>query len=105
MVLLLRNELLLVVALRLTSGKWLGNRQHASNPRTKAEFTLALYWALIGRLFSDNLFTRCSAYRLRVSTCRGFWTFLSLCSLWLILAGFAHDVVIFQSFNEFRLGW
>src|SRR5260370_41694801 len=47
-VLLLCSELLLVVGLRLASREWFGNRQHRSNPRTKAELPLAPFFSLAG---------------------------------------------------------
>jgi len=71
-VLLLRSELLLVVALRLASGERLGNRQHVSNPRTKGEFTLALFLRLIVGLRHSILLILPITYGLRFGVSRGF---------------------------------
>jgi hypothetical protein len=71
-VLLLGGELLLVVGLRLARGKRLGNRQHFSNPRTKAEFTLAVFLRLNGGLRHSILLALSIAYGLRFDGCRGF---------------------------------
>src|SRR5208337_5336131 len=73
-VLLLRSEFLFVVGLGLASGEWLGNRQHRSNPRTKAEFTLADFLRLNGGLRHSTLFIMFIACGLRFGACRGFWT-------------------------------
>jgi hypothetical protein len=102
-VLLLRSELFLVVGLCLASGEWLGNRQHRSNPWTKAEFTLTVFLRLNGGLCHSTLSIVSIAFGFRFGGWRGFWTVLSFCGLWLFHSGFPHDVVILQSLDELRL--
>src|SRR5260370_7462069 len=56
---------------------WPENHRHASNRRTKAEFTLALFLALIGELCPPNLFTPLAAPPLSVPTSPRFCPFLT----------------------------